>query len=273
MTAPAHDTRRPGRAGAVVTGLTVKNLRSVVRTPISLIMSLAYPVAMYVLFALVFRDPLPSGITYATYSLPAMVVIGLFSNCLFNLSIDVTSERQQGLLKRLALLPCPASAYLVAKIISAAVLATVCTLVLLLTGALVLSVPLPTSLAAWGLIVVTSLLTTAYCAAIGIAVGRTLGSAQATLGVVLPVFMVVPFVSGIFLPLSLLPGWLVTAASVLPLRWSAQLLRHGFLPDSMAAVEPSGGWQTGTGLAVVCAWVVIGVVWAVVATRRDTFDR
>ena len=37
--------------------------------------------------------------------------------------------------------------------------------------------------------------------------------------------------------------------------------------------EPTGAWETGKGLAVVAAWLAIGVVAAIVITRRDTVDR
>lgn len=272
-TAPARAARHPGPAWRIVTALAVTNLRKMARTPIVIIMAMAYPVGIYVLFSTVFTQPYPEGLTYAAYSLPAMVVIGLMSNCLFNLSVDVTSEREEGLLKRLALLPCPAWAFLTGKIVSAAIITTLCTAVLILTGGLAMGVPLPASPASWGLILLTCLLTIAYCAALGIALGRTLRSAQVTLGVVLPIFIIVPFISGIFLPMSMLPNWLVTGASILPVRWSAQLLRQGFLPDALKASEQGGSWQTATGLTVVVIWVLIGVLWAIIASRRDTFDR
>ena len=66
---------------------------------------------------------------------------------------------------------------------------------------------------------------------------------------------------------------MVHGFSILPVRWSAELMREAFLPASAAAVEPTGTWETGKGLAVVAAWLVGGVVAAVVITRRDTVDR
>ncbi len=271
--APTHAAHRPGSSGRIVGGLAVKNLRKMWRTPIVIIMAMAYPVGMYVLFATVFNQAYPTGLSYAAISLPAMATLGIMSNCLFNLSIDVTNEREEGFLRRLALLPCPAWAFLTSKIISSALITALCMVVLILTGALALGVALPTSPAAWGLILLVCLLTTAYCAAIGIALGRTLRTSQVTLGVVLPIFIIIPFISGLFLPMDMLPSWLVNAASVLPVRWSTQLLRQGFLPDALKSNELGGAWNTGLGLAVLTAWVVIGVVWAIIASRRDTFDR
>lgn len=273
MTTPARAARRPGAPRRIVAGLALKNLRKMWRTPIVIIMAVAYPVGMYVMFAIVFNEPYPDGLTYAAVSLPSMVVLGLMSNCLFNLSVDVTNEREEGFLKRLAVLPCPAWAFLASKILSAAIITTLCTVVLMSTGVLALGVRLPSSPASWGLILLVCVLTVAYCAAIGIALGRTLRTSQVTLGVVLPIFIIIPFLSGLFLPMTMLPGWLVNAVSVLPVRWSAQLLRQGFLPDALKTHEPGGTWSTGLGLAVLAAWVVLGVVWAVIASRRDTFDR
>ena len=66
---------------------------------------------------------------------------------------------------------------------------------------------------------------------------------------------------------------MVDAFSVLPVRWSAELMRESFLPSAFQAVEPTGSWETGRGLVIVAAWLVAGVVAAIVVTRRDTVDR
>ena len=81
------------------------------------------------------------------------------------------------------------------------------------------------------------------------------------------------FVSGIFFPLSDLPDWMVHTFSVLPVRWSAELMRESFLPSAFAVAEPTGSWETGKGLLIVGSWLVAGIVAAVVVTRRDTVDR
>ena len=59
----------------------------------------------------------------------------------------------------------------------------------------------------------------------------------------------------------------------MPVRWSAELMRESFLSSTFAVAEPTGAWETGRGLVIVAAWLVVGVVAAIVVTRRDTVDR
>ena len=85
--------------------------------------------------------------------------------------------------------------------------------------------------------------------------------------------LILQFVSGIFFPLAQLPSAMVHLFSVLPVRWSAELMRESFLPSDFQTVEPTGSWETTKGLVVVAAWLVAGVVAAVVVSRRQTVDR
>lgn len=117
------------------------------------------------------------------------------------------------------------------------------------------------------------MLTISACTALGLAIGRCCPSSRAASGILTPVVIILQIVSGLFLPLSQLPAWMVHGFSILPVRWSAELMREAFLPATAAVAEPTGAWETGKGLAVVTAWLVGGVVAAVVITRRDTLDR
>ena len=117
------------------------------------------------------------------------------------------------------------------------------------------------------------MLTIGACTALGLAAGRLCPSSRAASGIMTPLIIVFQFVSGLFLPLAQLPAWMVDIFSILPVRWSAELMREAFLPASAAAAEPTGAWETGKGLAVVAAWFVGGVVAAVLISRRDTVDR
>ena len=145
--------------------------------------------------------------------------------------------------------------------------------VLIGVGGLALGLSLPTRAASWGLAALALVLTIGACTALGLAIGRCCPSSRAASGILTPIIIILQFVSGLFLPLSQLPAWMVHGFSILPVRWSAELMREAFLPASAAAVEPTGTWETGKGLAVVTAWLVGGVVAAVVITRRDTVDR
>ena len=82
------------------------------------------PGCMLVLFHTVFPWEIDGGITYSEYMLPVMITMGVLITCLQVLAITVASERETGELKRLAVLPVPPWAYVVAKCIYNTVLAT-----------------------------------------------------------------------------------------------------------------------------------------------------
>ena len=144
---------------------------------------------------------------------------------------------------------------------------------LILVGHWALDINLPDTARAWGLLAATIVLMVATCTALGLVIGRTRPTQRAASGLVTPIVLILQFVSGIFFPLAQLPTWMVDSFSVLPVRWSAELMREAFLPASFASAEPTGAWETGKALAVIAAWLVGGVVAAIVIARRDTVDR
>ena len=170
-------------------------------------------------------------------------------------------------------LPAPAWAYVASKCLSNAVLALANATMLMLVAHYALDIDMPSTGRAWGLYATTTLLMISACTALGLAIGRSCPSSRAASGILTPIIIILQFVSGLFLPLSQLPGWMVHGFSVLPVRWSAELMREAFLPAAAATAEPTGDWETGKGLAVVVAWLVGSVVAAVVISRRDTVDR
>ena len=243
--APGSAAQRPGGAAAAVLTLTWASLVSFVREPMAFVMGLLYPLFMLILFNSVFPGEMNGGITFGEYMLPAMMTMGVLMTCMQILAISVAAERESGELKRLAVLPVPAWAYVAAKCLANIALSGLNIVVLIGIGRL----------------------------ALGLAIGRCCPSSRAASGILTPIIIILQFVSGLFLPVSQLPTWMVHGFSVLPVRWSAELMREAFLPATAAIAEPTGAWETGRGLVIVAAWLVVGVVAAIVVTRRDTVDR
>lgn len=75
-------------------------------------------------------------------------------------------------------------------------------------------------------------------------------------------------VSGVFAPISTLPGWLQPIGLVLPMFWLGHLLRWSMLPETAAVFEPDGLWRIGEGFAVLGGWAVLGLVLAPIVLRR-----
>ena len=85
--------------------------------------------------------------------------------------------------------------------------------------------------------------------------------------VMLPVIGLVA-ISGIFYPITSMPGWLQGVAQVFPIYWLGLGMRSVFLPDSLAAVELTHSWRHLATFGVLAFWTVLGLTLAPVILRR-----
>jgi len=110
------------------------------------------------------------------------------------------------------------------------------------------------------------------CAILGIGLSRLPRSGKSATAVIIPIVLILQFISGIYIPFTSLPEWLQNVASLFPLKWLAQGMRSVFLPDGYQVNEPGGSWQLGTGAMVLTAWLLVGLFLAQRLfrwTRRD----
>jgi ABC-2 type transport system permease protein len=85
--------------------------------------------------------------------------------------------------------------------------------------------------------------------------------------VVLPIFGLAA-ISGIFYPISSMPGWLQAVAQCFPIYWLGLGMRSVFLPDSLAAVELTHSWRHLETFGVLSLWALAGLLLAPVVLRR-----
>lgn len=75
-------------------------------------------------------------------------------------------------------------------------------------------------------------------------------------------------ISGIFVPIAALWGWVQTLTQVFPMYWLGHVMRWAFLPDEAAVLELGGQWRVLEGVLVLVAWCVVGVVVSGPVLRR-----
>ena len=266
-TAPRHDRTAPTRLPGLARLAWARTRYEVVgffREREAVVFVFAYPVIMLAIFATVFgsdEELLPgSGVRFPQYFLPGMVATGVVLTSFQNLATFIASERDDGTLKRLRATPLPASAYFLGKTGQVLLTAGVQTALLLTVAALVYDVPLPDDAGRWWTFAWVFVLGTATGSVCGVAFSSLPRSGRSTSAVVVPIVLVLQFVSGVFFRFDELPGWMQQVAAVFPLKWIAQGMRSVFLPDGAAALEPSGSWQHGATAAVLAAWLVVGLV-------------
>jgi ABC-2 type transport system permease protein len=99
--------------------------------------------------------------------------------------------------------------------------------------------------------------------ALGIAFATVPKSGRGASAVVSPVVIILQFFSGVFFVFTDLPGWMQQVAAIFPLKWMTQGMRSVFLPDSFAAREVAGSWETERTFVILLAWLIAGIFFAI----------
>jgi ABC-2 type transport system permease protein len=95
---------------------------------------------------------------------------------------------------------------------------------------------------------------------IGLVIGALCPSTQkvSTFGM-LPV-LVLAGISGIFVPITALWGWVQVVAQIFPMYWVGLGMRAALLPDSAVVVEIGESWRLAATFGVLGAWAVLGLL-------------
>ncbi|MCU1577617.1 MAG: transporter [Leifsonia sp.] len=200
------------------------------------------------------------GITQAAYYLPGMIAAGILLSGVQNLAVDIAMEKSDGTLKRLGGSPLPVISYFFGKMGQVLVTSALQIALLLAMARLVFAVELPTDPAKWLTFLWVYLLGIFTSAVLGIALSSVPRTGRSATAVIIPIVLVLQFISGVYLAFNLLPEWLRNLASVFPLKWLAQGMRSVFLPDTFETIEPGGDWQYGWIAVALVIWLVLGLI-------------
>ena len=194
------------------------DLISVWRTPGFVLPALAFPVVFYLFFGVLFS---PAGSnSHAAYMLVTYSCFGIMGPAMFNFAMNIASDRAQGWLTLKRLSPMPVSAYLLAKMATSLVFAMLIILMLFSVAAIFGDVRLERS--QWLGLALLLLAGTVPFALIGLLLGLTL-SDKAAPGVVNLIYLPMAFLSGLWLPVTMLPSFLQQLAWMWPSYHLSQL--------------------------------------------------
>ncbi|MGO2540064.1 MAG: ABC transporter permease [Specibacter sp.] len=247
----------------------------------SVFFTFLFPILMLSVFAVAFSTsgnigaaPDGSGgITFAAFYVPGMVAAGMLLSGVQNLGVDIAGEKGDGTLKRLGGTPLPVFSYFMGKIGMVLVSPVLQVILLLLVARFAFNVSLPTDAAKWLTFAWVFLFGVITSCVLGIALSALPRSGKSATAVVVPIVLLLQFISGVYLNFSQLPGWLQNIASIFPLKWMAQGMRAVFLPASFEAAEPGGAWDLGLVALVMGVWLVVGLVLCRITfrwIRKDT---
>lgn len=188
------------------------------REPAFAVPVIAFPAMFYLLFAVLMNRG--NGPGPAEYLLASYGVFGVIGVALFGFGATVALDRERGFLRLKRALPTPPGAMLLARMAMAMLFAAIVSLVLALLGAGLAGVSLAPS--QWALLFAVNVMGVLPFAAIGLYLG-TLIRGNAAPVVLNLLYLPMAFLSGLWLPLSMLPEFLSRLAPIWPAYHLGQL--------------------------------------------------
>ncbi|PSL53606.1 ABC-2 type transport system permease protein [Saccharothrix carnea] len=224
-------------------------------------------VALIAMYA--FGDGPVPGVDFplGAHAVPGILAMNAVFTGLMGLAMALTMDREDGTLLRAKATPNGVLAYVVGKVLGKAAL-TVAVVVLVLVPAMLLFDGLrPGRASTWVNLVWVLVLGLLAVLPLGAIVGALFGNTQ-SLGFVTLLIMGLVAVSGVFYPITALPGWVQWIGQAFPLYWLGLGLRSALLPDALAAAEIGGSWRHPETVIALGAWTALGLTLATVVLRR-----
>jgi ABC-2 type transport system permease protein len=221
-----------------------------------LVLMLAMPIAMYLLFTNVFGNTPPvQGMNEYVRAMISMSAFGAIGAALMATAPRIAVERTNGWLRQLRTMPIPARQVITAKMLAAMAWGLPAIVLVDVTAVLNHGVSLP----AWQWLAIGGLLWigTAPFAALGTFLGY-LTDADTSFGVMFGLYLALAALGGLWMPVTILPTVLQHIAAVLPSNRFAEL---GWKIAGGAALSPLG-------IAILAGWLVVFAGLAGLVYRR-----
>jgi ABC-2 type transport system permease protein len=233
-------------------------LIGIARNRRAVVLSLVLPVVLLVMFNSIFVgggdsvELAGAKVTAQAYFTGGMLTYAILLSAFSQLAIGLVGQRERGQLKRLRGTPVPAWTFIVATVLRAMVTVGGMAVVLLAIARLAYGVEISGEAIAEILLYVA--LGTATMCSLGIAATAIVADVDGA--TVLPLAAVIlSLISGIFVPVDQLPGWIEEVARIFPVYHLAAGLQ--------TALGVSGDTALHAGdAAVLAAWAVWGTVFA-----------
>ena len=241
---------------------TVHELVSLLRTPLTMILSVAFPLVFFLLLAALMGNAVVderTGVRMVQFLAPALASFGVLMASFSFLASGLAEARANGVLKRQLGTPIPRWVLIGGRVLAAMILGLIAVGLVLGVGVAFFDLQLlGRSIAA---VVVTLLLSSLTFAALGLALALLLPTTPMVVAVTNGLAIVLSFISGVFMMGGDTPRWMETLAWMFPLKHMVTLFSDGLNPY----LEGSGfHWDN---LAAIAAWGVAGSLLALWTLR------
>jgi ABC-2 type transport system permease protein len=197
--------------------LIVTEAKLVFREPITWLAAIALPTVILLIFGSIFGATEPDealgGLRFIDVFVPSLVVITVGTLGIQTLPIRLATYREKGVLRRLSTTPVDPMRLLVAQLVIYMATAIVALVLLVIVANVAYGVPLPQQPVYY---VAAFLLGMGSLYAIGLLVAALAPSSRVATAVAIPMFFVVMFLGGVYLPRVYLPDILVRIGDFTP---------------------------------------------------------
>nr|WP_090343182.1 ABC transporter permease [Mycolicibacterium malmesburyense]CRL74064.1 multidrug ABC transporter permease [Mycolicibacterium malmesburyense] len=239
----------------------VPELKMFYRRPEQMVLTFSMPAVICLLLGSIFSEKLPDNQTSTGAVIAAsMLAYGILSTSFVNLGISIAADRDTGALRRLRGTPATASSYFIGKIALVAVVSFAEAVLLLAVGVFVFGLRLPTDVFGWFTLGWVSTLGIVSCSLLGIFISNLASNAVSAAVLTNGPSVALQFVSGTYVPLMILPTWMLVIGSLFPVKWMAQGFRSVLLPAEAVVLEPAGSWEHWRIFLVLAVWSVAGLI-------------
>jgi ABC-2 type transport system permease protein len=226
-----------------------------------------WPMLMLVtLFVLRDRSFGHSGFTLAALALPSILGMNA-AMAMVTMSQQLTADREDGTLLRAKAIPNGMVGYLIGKIVSVSGGLVIDLAIFLVPGLLLVPGLAVGGVGPWLTLLWVLALALVATLPAGAVLGSVFASPRSQGLLTLPVLGVIA-ISGIFYPITVLPGWLAATAQVFPIYWLGLGMRSALLPLDAVGIEIGRSWRHLETVGVLGAWAVLGLLLAPVVLRR-----
>ncbi|MTE14735.1 ABC transporter permease [Nocardia aurantiaca] len=208
-----------------------------------------------------------TGVGLGALALPSVLGMLVAFTGMFGVAQGLAMDREDGTLLRAKATPHGMLGYLIGKISAVSGVTVVQVTLILGFGLIAIGGVSLDSVGAWATLIGVLMLGLLACLPLGAIIGSAFDSPRSIGFVSFPIMGLVA-ISGIFYPITGLPGWLQAVAQVFPIYWMGLGMRSAMLPDSAAVVELTHSWRHLETMAVLGTWAVAGLLIAPMVLRR-----
>jgi ABC-2 type transport system permease protein len=227
------------------------------RNPASVFFTVMLPLIFLFIFATIFgnEDIEERGVKTTTYYVPAIISLAVVSATTQSLAINLTQDRERGLLKRARGTPLPTPVFVAGRVGNSLVVSILMVILVAVIGKLVYDVSLPDQTVP--AVLVTLAVGAAAFSCLGFALTTIIPSEDAAPAVTNATVLPLYFISGVFIPDSEIPQGVLSVADLFPVRHFFEAFFTAWDPNTAGA-----GIEWGQ-LAIVAAWGVFGLLVAI----------